>query len=160
KHHFDNLEQQHASERLGIWMFLATEVLFFGGLFGAYTVYRFLYPTEFEFASSNLNRTIATINTLFLITSSLTITFAIRAARCGQKAALVRFLLVTAARGAAFMVMKGFEYAQDFHEQYVPGTLFTSELQSAKSEINAENRRRFEAGRPPLSPEEVHEFKF
>ncbi len=57
KHHFDNLEQQHASERLGMWMFLATEVLFFGGLFGAYTVYRFWYPAEFEFASSHLNRT-------------------------------------------------------------------------------------------------------
>ena len=85
KHHFDNLEQQHASERLGIWMFLATEVLFFGGLFGAYTVYRFLVPAEFEFASSHLNRTFATINTLFLITSSLTITLAIRAAKLGQQ---------------------------------------------------------------------------
>jgi hypothetical protein len=83
KHHFDNLEQQHASERLGIWMFLATEVLFFGGLFGAYTVYRFYYPHEFEYASSKLNRTIATVNTLFLITSSLTITLGIRAKESG-----------------------------------------------------------------------------
>jgi cytochrome c oxidase subunit III len=128
KHHFDNLEQQHASERLGIWMFLATEVLFFGGLFGAYTVYRSYYPTEFEFASSKLNRTIATVNTLFLITSSLTITLGIRAAKLGQRAALIRFLLITAALGAAFMVMKGFEYAEDFHEHILPGTAFGGEI--------------------------------
>jgi cytochrome c oxidase subunit 3 len=160
KHHFDNLEQQHASERLGIWMFLATEVLFFGGIFGAYTVYRFLYPTEFEFASSKLNRFIATVNTLFLITSSLTITLGIRAAKLGQKAALIRWLLITAALGSAFMVMKGFEYAEDFHEKYVPGSLFNSELESAENEIAAENKKRFEAGRPPLSKEEIDAFKF
>lgn len=128
KHHFDNLEQQHASERLGIWMFLATEVLFFGGLFGAYTVYRFYYPTEFEFASSKLNRTIATINTVLLITSSLTITLGIRAAKLGERKALVRFLLLTAALGAGFMVMKGFEYAEDFHEHILPGTAFGGEI--------------------------------
>src|SRR5262245_60153508 len=141
-------------------MFLATEVLFFGGLFGAYTVYRLWYPAEFEFASSHLNRFIATVNTLFLITSSLTITLGIRAAKLGQKKALIRYLLVTAAFGTAFMVMKGFEYAQDFHEKFVPGTLFTSELESAKNEINAENKKRFEAGRPLLSQEEITEFKF
>jgi cytochrome c oxidase subunit 3 len=160
KHHFDNLEQQHASERLGIWMFLATEVLFFGGLFGAYTVYRLWYPTEFEFASSKLNRTIATVNTLFLITSSLTITLGIRAAKLGQRGTLIRWLLVTAALGTAFMVFKGFEYAEDFHEKYVPGTLFRSELDHAKNEIDAENRKRFEAGRPLLTQEGIEKFQF
>ena len=100
KHHFDNLEQQHASERLGIWMFLATEVLFFGGLFGAYTVYRLWYPTEFEFASSHLNRTIATVNTVFLITSSLTMTLGDpRGQARRQRPALIRNLLITAALG-------------------------------------------------------------
>jgi len=131
KHHFDHLEQQHASERLGMWMFLVTEILFFGGLFGAYTVYRLFYPTEFEFASSKLNRTIATINTLFLITSSMTITFAIRAAKLGDRAGLVRYLVLTLLLGAAFMVMKGFEYNADFEERYVPGTLFRREYNAA-----------------------------
>ena len=135
KHHFDNLEQQHASERLGIWMFLATEVLFFGGLFGAYTVYRFATPTEFEYASSKLNRTIATINTVFLITSSLTITLGIRAAKLGQRAALMRWLLFSAGLGTLFMVFKGFEYAEDFHERYVPGPPFQSEYKAAQDEI-------------------------
>jgi cytochrome c oxidase subunit 3 len=121
KHHFEDLHQQHASERLGMWMFLATEVLFFGGLFGAYTVYRLWYPAEFEFASSMLNRTIATVNTLFLVTSSLTMTLAIRSAKLGDRKWLLRYLLITFAFGAAFMVLKGFEYAQDFREGILPG---------------------------------------
>jgi cytochrome c oxidase subunit 3 len=128
KHHFEDLGQQHACERLGIWMFLATEVLFFGGLFGAYTVYRLWYTAEFELASSFLNRTIATVNTVFLITSSLTMTLAIRSAKLGDRAALIRNLLITAALGAAFMVMKGFEYAQDFEENLLPGARFADEF--------------------------------
>lgn len=135
KHHFDNLEQQHASERLGMWMFLATEVLFFGGIFGAYTVYRIWYPDAFEVASSHLNRTIATINTLLLITSSLTMTLAIRSARFGHKGALYRWLLLTAGLGSGFMVMKGFEYAEDFHEQYVPGIIFQRAIGAATEPI-------------------------
>src|SRR5829696_4025174 len=98
-------------------MFLATEVLFFGGIFGAYTVYRWWYAAEFEIASSHLNRMIATVNTVFLITSSLTMTLAIRSAKLGDRGALIRWLLLTAALGTAFMVMKGFEYKADFHER-------------------------------------------
>jgi len=89
KHHFEDLGQQHACERLGIWMFLATEILFFGGIFGAYTMYRLYYPHEFEVASSHLNRMIASINTVFLITSSLTMTLAIRSAKLGDKGAVI-----------------------------------------------------------------------
>ncbi|MBP3957391.1 cytochrome c oxidase subunit 3 [Gemmata sp. G18] len=129
KHHFEDLGQQHACERLGIWMFLATEILFFGGIFGAYTVYRLWYPHEFVFASSHLNRLFATINTVFLITSSLTITLAIRSAKLGDRAALIRYLLITAALATAFMVVKGFEYAEDFHEHLVPGPSFSHEIE-------------------------------
>jgi cytochrome c oxidase subunit III len=160
KHHFDNLEQQHASERLGIWMFLATEVLFFGGLFGAYTVYRFFYPTEFEYASSKLNRTIATVNTLFLITSSLTITLGIRAAKLGRRSELIRWLLATALLGSLFMVMKGFEYAEDFHEKYVPGNLFRSEYGRTEGELQAEARSRRESGLPPMTAEQISGYHF
>ncbi|HEY1191942.1 MAG TPA: cytochrome c oxidase subunit 3 [Gemmata sp.] len=128
KHHFEDLGQQHACERLGIWMFLTTEILFFGGLFAAYTVYRMWYPAEFVFASSHLNRTFATINTAFLITSSLTITLAIRSAKLGERGALIRNLLITAALATAFMVVKGFEYAEDFHEHLVPGPTFSKEV--------------------------------
>ena len=124
KHHFADLGQQHACERLGIWMFLVTEILFFGGLFGAYTMYRLWYPSEFEFASSHLNWKFATINTMFLITSSLTMTLAIRSAKLGDRGALYRNLLLTAALATAFMVVKGFEYAEDFHEHLLPGAGF------------------------------------
>jgi cytochrome c oxidase subunit 3 len=135
KHHFEDLGQQHACERLGIWMFLATEVLFFGGLFGAYTVYRLWYPQDFEAASSHLNRVIATVNTVFLITSSLTMTLAIRSAKLGDRGALMRNLLITAALGTAFMVMKGFEYNADFKERYVPGRPFQTEYAAAQAEL-------------------------
>ena len=121
KHHFEDLGQQHASERLGMWMFLATEVLFFAGLFGAYTTYRLWYPAEFEAASSHLNVLYASINTALLVTSSLTMTFAIRAAKLGNRGELIRYLLATAALGTAFMVVKGFEYAEDFREHILPG---------------------------------------
>ncbi len=134
KHHFDNLEQQHSAERLGMWMFLATEVLFFSGLFGAYTVYRLYYPTEFELASLKLDRVFATVNTVILVTSSLTITFAIRSAKLGQKSAMIRNLALTALLGTAFMVVKAFEYAADFHEGLVPGQYFSEEI---KNEIAA-----------------------
>ncbi len=135
KHHFDDLGQQHASERLGIWMFLATEVLFFGGIFGAYTVYRLWYPSEFVLASSHLAWKFATINTVFLITSSLTITLGIRAAKLGDRSALLRYLLITAALGTAFMVVKGFEYKADLHERYVPGPMFQAEYAEAVKPI-------------------------
>jgi cytochrome c oxidase subunit III len=135
KHHFEDLGQQHACERLGIWMFLATEVLFFGGLFGAYTVYRLWYEAEFVFASAYLNRTIATVNTIFLITSSLTMTLAIRSAKLGDKGALIRWLFITAALGTAFMVLKGFEYNKDFEERYIPGAMFQGEYTKATSSI-------------------------
>ncbi|MBA4187895.1 MAG: cytochrome C oxidase subunit III [Planctomycetaceae bacterium] len=105
-----------------MWMFLATEVLFFGGLFGAYACYRLWYAAEFEYASSFMNLKFASINTVFLVTSSLTMTLAIRCAKLGDKAGLYRNLLLTFALGSAFMVLKGFEYAEDFHEHILPGT--------------------------------------
>lgn len=135
KHHFEDLGQQHACERLGIWMFLTTEILFFGGLFGAYTVYRMWYPSEFVFASAYLNRTFATINTALLITSSLTITMAIRSAKLGDRRALIRNLLVTAGLASAFMVVKGFEYKQDFEEGYVAGPPFQVEYARAVAKL-------------------------
>lgn len=135
KHHFDDLGQQHASERLGMWMFLATEILFFGGLFAAYTIYRMLYPHEFEIASSFMDRKIATVNTVFLITSSLTMTLAIRCAKLGDRAGLIRNLILTVALGTAFMVMKGFEYAHEFHENLAPGKMFRTEYEKATKSV-------------------------
>ena len=135
KHHFDNLEQQHAAERLGMWFFLVTEVLFFSGVFVAYTVYRLWYPGEFAFASSHLLLWVAGINTGLLISSSLTMTLAIRSAQLGDRRALIRHLLATFALGAGFMGFKAFEYATDIDERFVPGEMFRTELAKAEREL-------------------------
>ncbi len=120
KHHFEDIEQQRGAERLGMWMFLATEILFFGGLFLAYTVYRLYYPKDFADISGRLNIAIAAINTLLLLTSSMTATFAIRACQLGQRSALLGFVAVTFLLGAGFMCFKAYEYYQDYEEGLVP----------------------------------------
>src|SRR5262245_29984045 len=89
KHHFEDIEQQRGAERIGMWMFLATEILFFGGIFLAYTWYRLMYPRDFADVSGRLNVLIAGINTILLLTSSLTIMLAIRAAQLGNRSSLM-----------------------------------------------------------------------
>ncbi len=125
-HHFPNLDQQEHAARLGMWLFLATELLLFGGLFTAYSVYRFLYPETFAEASRLLSVTLGTINTIVLITSSLTAALAHHFAQHGKgrAAALVLFLTLLMALG--FLVIKGFEWTADFHEGLLPGRYFTS----------------------------------
>jgi cytochrome c oxidase subunit 3 len=124
-HHFDNWEQQRGAERLGMWMFLATEVLFFGGVMAAYTVYRLWFPVEFEAGSSRLNVLIAGINSVLLLTSSLTITLAIYAAKAGRRRDLRRYLGLTILLGLAFLGFKAVEYTTDYREGLIPGPNFT-----------------------------------
>lgn len=160
KHHFDNLEQQHSAERLGMWMFLATEVLFFSGLFVAYTVYRYWFPTEFQFASSHLILWIAVVNTALLITSSLTMTLAIRAAQLGDQKSLILYLWITALLGTGFLAFKAYEYFTDYHERLVPGAIFQAEYALPVAELEAENARRRDSGQSPMTHEEVAKFEF
>src|ERR1051325_10331224 len=84
-HHFADLEQQHEAASLGMWIFLATEAMFFGGLFLAYTVYRLLYPLEFAEASRHLNLVYGAVNTVVLLTSSLTMALGVYAAQTDQR---------------------------------------------------------------------------
>jgi len=123
-HHFPNLEQQEHAARLGMWLFLATEVLLFTVLFTAYSVYRFLFPAAFAAASELAHVAIGATNTLVLITSSLTVALAIHAARQGRRKATVALLAVTIAFGAAFMVLKGVEYAHHFADGQFPGRYY------------------------------------
>jgi len=125
-HHYDTMEQQQGSARLGMWLFLVTEVLFFGGIFVAYTAYRIWYPEAFLAASAKLNVLIAGINSLLLLTSSLTITFAIHASHEGKQADLRRWLLVTIALAIAFLGFKSREYYNDYREHLIPGKMFYS----------------------------------
>ena len=126
-HHFDSLAQQSEATTLGMWVFLVTEVLFFGGLFATYMIYRSWYPAAFAAASHELDVTLGTINTVVLITSSLTMALAVHAAQLGQRKALMLFLILTMILGAAFLGIKSVEYYHKFAEHHVPGPDFVFE---------------------------------
>jgi cytochrome c oxidase subunit 3 len=123
-HHFDSLDQQTEATTLGMWVFLVTEVLFFGGLFMVYTVYRNWYPAAFAAGSHSLDITLGTINTAVLITSSLTMALAVHAAQLGQRKLLMVFLIATMALGAVFLGIKSVEYYSKFVEHHIPGPSF------------------------------------
>jgi cytochrome c oxidase subunit 3 len=126
-HHFDNLEQQREATTLGMWVFLVTEVLFFGGLFLVYSVYRAWYPDAFAAASHELDIVLGTTNTAVLITSSLTMALAVHAAQLGQRKLLLMFLVFTMVLGTAFLGIKSIEYYHKFVEHHVPGPHFQFE---------------------------------
>lgn len=119
-HHFDNLAQQHSTIRLGMWLFLVTEVLFFGGVFCAYTAYRIWFPKEFEAGSTALNPLIAGINSFLLLGSSFTSVLAIRSAYSGNQSGLKLWILVTIILGVAFLGFKSREYYVDIEEGLIP----------------------------------------
>ncbi|MEA2625345.1 MAG: cytochrome c oxidase subunit [Candidatus Binatota bacterium] len=123
-HQFEDVEQQRSAAALGMWAFLVTEVLFFGGLFLAYTVYRRLYPEAFAAGSHHLDVTLGSVNTLVLIGSSLTMALSVHAAQTGDNKALVRLLLATMLLGAVFLGIKVVEYAEKFRDHLVPGVHF------------------------------------
>jgi cytochrome c oxidase subunit 3 len=129
-HHFEDLAQQEESEKLGMWAFLITEVMFFGALFTAYTVYRNLYPEAFMLASSKLDWKLGGVNTLVLIVSSLTMALAIRAAQTGKYRQVEVMTVLTMIFGATFLVVKYFEYMHKYHVGLMPGPelFFTNEL--------------------------------
>jgi cytochrome c oxidase subunit 3 len=110
---------------MGMWIFLATELMLFGGLFTAYTLYRTLYSAGFAEGSRHLDLLYAGVNTGVLLTSSLTMALAVSAAQLGQQRALVRWLAVTAILGLIFLGIKAAEYQKHFAEGMVPGLVWT-----------------------------------
>jgi cytochrome c oxidase subunit III len=127
QHHFDNLEQQFEASALGMWVFLVTEILFFGGLFTAYMVYRMAYPEAFADASHHLNVVLGGVNTAVLIGSSLTMAMAVWGAQLGKRNAQVAFLALTLVLGVVFLGIKAVEYSHKFEEHLVPGPGFRFE---------------------------------
>lgn len=123
-HHFEDLEQQNESLVLGMWLFLATEVMFFGGLFTAYVVYRTTYSEVFHEASRTLDLTLGTVNTLVLLVSSLTMAMGVYAAKTGRKNLLPLMLVATILLGLAFLGVKAVEYGHKFEHHLVPGAGF------------------------------------
>ncbi len=124
QHHFDTMDQQREASSLGMWVFLVTEILFFGGLFTAYTVYRHNYARAFAEASRHLDITLGTFNTAVLILSSLTMALAVFSAATGRRKAIVLFLLATMVLGGTFLGVKVVEYSHKFHDHLVPGPAF------------------------------------
>ena len=120
-HHFESWEQQHTSNLLGMWIFLATELMFFGGMFLAYIVFRAIYAEAFAAAAEHQNVVLGTINTLVLVMSSLMMVLAVRGAQLGQRKVLVFFMLATALLGTVFLGIKAVEYSQHINEGLAPG---------------------------------------
>lgn len=114
-HHFDTPEQQFVSAKLGMWIFLGTEILMFGGLFCAYAVYRHNHPDVFAYAHHALDKWLGALNTVVLITSSLTMAWGVRAAQLGQKNLLRWLLAVTILGGYIFLGVKSIEYNAKWH---------------------------------------------
>lgn len=124
-HHFSDIEQQRDSAKLGMWLFLLTEILLFGGLFCAYAVYRAWDQEMFINAHKFLDVKMGTMNTLVLITSSLTMALSIRMIQVNKKKKAILFLITTLVLAAVFLVIKYFEYKHKFHLGQLPGKYYT-----------------------------------
>lgn len=123
-HHFEDIDQQNESAILGMWLFLGQEIMFFGGLFAVYIVYRFKYPEAWAAGSSELDIYLGTLNTVVLLVSSLTMALAVWSAQTGRQKGLVRFLFATLSLGLVFLFVKGIEYHAKFVHHHVPGINF------------------------------------
>ena len=139
-HHFDTPAQQFDAAKLGMWVFLAQELLFFSGLFVAYGVYRSWYPEMFQAASHQLDKIMGGTNTVVLLFSSFTAAMAVRSSQLGKKKATGNFILITIVCACIFLVVKYFEYAHKFHAGLLPGRFFHPHLDHLV------------AGSPPLPP--------
>jgi cytochrome c oxidase subunit 3 len=124
EHQFENLEQQREAGALGMWVFLGSEVLFFGGLFTAYTVMRSRAPVAFTEGSNQLDPVLGGVNTAVLLTSSFTMAMAVWAAQTAKGKLLQAFLSLTLLFGAGFLVIKGYEWYTEYREHLLPGPSF------------------------------------
>ena len=125
-HHFADAEQQRDAASLGMWLFLGTEIMFFGGMFLAYLVYRLAYFNEFAAASRSIRILPGAINTAVLLCSSLTVVLAVRAAQMGKRKLLIAMLSLTLVFGLAFLGIKGVEWKEKYDEHHIPGSSFSA----------------------------------
>ena len=135
-HQFDDLEQQHEASNFGMWIFLATEIMFFGGMFTAYTIYRMEYFASFAAGSHLLDWRFGATNTAVLICSSLTMALAVHAAQTGKRKELVTYLILTILLGMTFLGIKfTFEWSRDWAEHLIPGELVAGHPFAPQGEI-------------------------
>jgi len=121
---FDTEEQQVDASTLGMWVFLITEVMFFGGMFCAYTIYRSTYPNVFGLASTSLDIVIGAFNTCVLLISSFTMVMAVRAGQLGRRKPIILWLIPTMLLGLTFIGIKGIEWHAKYVEHHIPGLNF------------------------------------
>ncbi len=131
------MDQQLEASILGMWIFLVTEIMFFGGLFMAYIVYRTAYPDGWASSSQLLNVYLGGANTLVLICSSVTMALAVRSAQVGSRRGQIVNLMLTMLFGTTFLVVKYFEYAEKFHHGLVPGALWNPQHELADGTLVA-----------------------
>jgi cytochrome c oxidase subunit 3 len=123
QHHFENMEQQREAGTLGMWVFLVTEIMFFGGMFLAYTLYRSTYPAAFASASNHLDITLGALNTGVLILSSFTMAMAVYFTQVGKRRPQVICLALTLLLGMTFLGVKAVEYHDKYNDALIPGRL-------------------------------------
>jgi len=123
-HHFDTPAQQFDAAKLGMWAFLAQELLFFSGVFVAYGIFRSWYPEAFSGASHQLDRVMGALNTIVLLFSSWTAAMSVRSSQLGKRSQTTAYLLVTVVCACIFLVVKYFEYQHKFHAGLLPGKYF------------------------------------
>ena len=123
QHHFENMEQQREAGTLGMWVFLVTEIMFFGGMFLAYTLYRSKYPTAFASGSNHLDITLGAVNTGVLILSSFTMALAVYGTQVGKRRLQIFCLVLTIGLGLTFLGIKAVEYKDKYVDNLIPGTL-------------------------------------
>ncbi len=134
-HHFANIEQQRTAARLGMWIFLLTEVMFFGGAIATFCIYRALHPEVFAAAAHELSKPLGALNTVVLITSSLTMALAVYKARNGNRRKLLGWLLATMGLGTAFLGIKAIEWYTEYVHHRVPGLNFTPDELGPAAEL-------------------------
>ncbi len=127
QHHFHNMEQQASSAKLGMWLFLAQELLFFSGLFMFYIAFRYLYPDTMLVAHEFLDWRMGGLNTVVLILSSVTMALAVRACQINNRKQQVMYLGITIACAFVFLVVKYFEYSHKLHVGMAPGSLYDAQ---------------------------------
>jgi cytochrome c oxidase subunit 3 len=123
QHHFENMEQQREAGTLGMWVFLVTEMMFFGGMFLAYTLYRYKYPAAFAAASNHLDIRLGAVNTAVLIVSSFTMAMAVFSTQVGKRRNSIIYLILTMILGLAFLGIKAVEYKAKYDDSLIPGQL-------------------------------------
>jgi cytochrome c oxidase subunit 3 len=162
QHHFENMEQQREAGTLGMWIFLVTEIMFFGGMFMAYILYRSYNADAFAAASNRLNVTMGFINTIVLICSSLTMALSVYYSQVGKRMMIVIMLILTMILGTTFLVVKAFEYHDKYVKNEIPGRLFPNrpfKWEEGHGEETKEGAREASATRNPQAVPTGQEIK-